>query len=74
MKKVLSSIFQSALLLFIGAVALFILLIAGSFGAFPTYITRIIPVVGVSGIAALVLTICWDLPKGWGKYNGIGFL
>ena len=74
MKKVLSSIFQSALLLFIGAVALFILLIAGSFGAFPTYITRIIPVVGVSGIAALVLTICWDLPKGWGKYIGIGFL
>ena len=34
-KKLLSSVFQSILLLLIGGIALFILLLLGSFGAFP---------------------------------------
>ena len=74
MKKILNSIVQSALLLLIGGAVLLILLIAGSFGAFPIYVTHVIPVLGISGILALVLTICWDLPKGWGKGIGIAFL
>ena len=73
-KKLLSSVFQSILLLLIGGIALFILLLLGSFGAFPLYITRVIPVLGIPGVLALVLTICWDLPPRWGKGIGILFL
>ena len=73
-KSILSSIAQSLLLLFIGGIALFILILLGSFGAFPLYVTRVIPVLGIPGILALVLTICWDLPPRWGKGIGIAFL
>ena len=73
-KKLLSSVFQSILLLLIGGIALFILLLLGSFGAFPLYITRVIPVLGIPGVLALILTICWDLPPRWGKGIGIAFL
>ena len=73
-KKILSSIAQSLLLLLIGGIALFILILLGSFGAFPLYITRVIPVLGISGVLTLVLTICWDLPPRWKKGIGISFL
>ena len=73
-KRILSSIAQSILLLFIGGIALFILFLVGSFGAFPLYITRVIPVLGIPGVLALVLTICWDLPPRCGKGIGIAFL
>ena len=73
-RKLLSSILQSALILFIGAIALFILLLAGSFGAFPIYITKALLVAGASGVLALVLTICWDLPPAWGKRIGVLYL
>lgn len=45
-RKHLSSMVQSAVILFIGGVALFILLLAGSFGAFPIYITEALLIAG----------------------------
>ena len=73
-RKHLSSIVQSAVILFIGGVALFILLLAGSFGAFPIYITEALLIAGAFSVLALVLTICWDLPPGCGKRMGVVFL
>lgn len=73
-KSILSSIAQSVLLLLIGGVALFILFLMGSLGAFPLYITRVSLVLGIPGILALVLTICWDLPPRWKKSICSAFL
>ena len=73
-KKLLSSILQSVLILVVLGGVIFILLLMGSLGAFPLYITRVIPVVGLSGVLALILTICWDLPPRWGKAIGALFL
>ena len=73
-KKLLSSILQSVLILVVLGGVVFILFLMGNFGAFPIYITRVIPVIGFFGVLAPVLTICWDLPPKWGKRIGGMFL
>lgn len=73
-KTILSSLVQSFLMLIIGGGTVVFLFLLGNFGIFPIYVTKVIPVVGSSGVLALLLTICWDLPVKWNKRIGVLFL
>ena len=56
-RKALRAVICAVLLFLILGYALAILMLVGSFGYFPVYVTKVIPVVGVTIIIALILAV-----------------
>lgn len=73
-KKALRALVCAALLVLGYGGFLLLLLIFGSLGAFPVYVTKVIPVFGISTLIALILAVSGYLPDRALRWLGRGVL